>query len=238
MPDAIRFAEVTKSYRNVTVLSDISFQVREGECVGLVGVNGAGKTTAIKCMLDFCEIDSGHISLFDVDHREIHARQRLMYLPEKFVPPYYLTGRDFLQYMDELNSIDYSEEETIRILAILDLDIQALDKPVRDLSKGMGQKLGLAASLLSGKDMLIFDEPMSGLDPRARARLKQHLLQIKQQGTTLFYSTHLLEDIEVLCDRVIILHGGRICFYGTTRECCQKYATGDFESAYLNCVAG
>ena len=237
MPDAIRFTDVSKSYRNVKVLSDISFRVNEGECVGLVGINGAGKTTAIKCLLDFCDIDSGLIRLFDVDHRQIHARKRLMYLPEKFTPPYYLTGRDFLQYMGALNSIDYSEEETIRILGVLDLDIQALDKPVRDLSKGMGQKLGLAASLLSEKDMLIFDEPMSGLDPRARARLKQHLLQIKEQGITLFYSTHLLEDVEVLCDRVIILHNGRICFSGTTRECCERYAARDFESAYLNCVA-
>jgi ABC-2 type transport system ATP-binding protein len=102
----------------------------------------------------------------------------------------------------------------------------------------MGQKLGLAACLLSNKVLMVFDEPMSGLDPRARALLKRCLLELKQQGKTLFYSTHLLEDVVALCDRVIILHDGNICFSGTPRECCARYKADNFEAAYLACVGG
>ncbi len=100
----------------------------------------------------------------------------------------------------------------------------------------MAQKLGLIACLLSNKQLLLFDEPMSGLDPRARAYLKQYLLELKQKGKTLFFSTHLLVDVEALCDRVAILHQGEIRFIGTPEECCNHYEREDLEQAYLACV--
>jgi ABC-2 type transport system ATP-binding protein len=124
------------------------------------------------------------------------------------------------------------------VLAALDLDPDALTKPVRALSKGMAQKLGLAAVLLSGKALYVLDEPMSGLDPRARALLKQHLLAQRHSGVqTLFFSTHLLPDVETLCDRMIILHAGIPRFIGTPAECCAAYDAPDLETAYLRCVA-
>lgn len=236
MEIAIDFDSVSKQYRGHSVLSDVSFRVNNGECVGLVGVNGAGKTTAIKCLLDFCDFNQGDIRIFGISHRETLSRQRLTYLPEKFSPPYYLTGQDFLRYMADMHHAGYSQNDVLDMLNILDLEPCSLNKPIREYSKGMGQKLGLAACLLSRKDLLLFDEPMSGLDPRARALLKRHLLHIKQEGRTIFYSTHLLEDVEALCDRVIILHGGSVCFSGTTAECCSRYQANDLESAYLKCV--
>jgi ABC-2 type transport system ATP-binding protein len=236
MGTAINFDRVIKYYRSQLILSEVSFQVREGECTGLVGVNGAGKTTCIKSLLDFCDIKSGKITIFGVDHRRTVARKNLIYLPEKFTPPYYLTGRDFLRYMADLHHIEYLENEVIAILETLDLDPAALSRPVRIYSKGMGQKLGLAACFLSQKQLMIFDEPMSGLDPKARALLKKHLVKLKDDGKTLFYSTHLLEDIEALCDQVIILHSGKVCFAGTINECCEIYQGRNLEAAYLSCI--
>ena len=212
---ALKFEKVVKRYGKQEVLSDVSLQLEEGEYLGLVGVNGAGKTTLIKCLLDFVAVTKGNIGIFGLPHTETNARRRLAFLPEKFMPPYYLTGQDFLEYMLRLHNVPYAEKQVMAILEILDLDPSALRKPVRQFSKGMSQKLGLAACLLSGKELLILDEPMSGLDPMARARLKRYLIGLKGKGTSLFFSTHLLADVEALCDRIIILHGGRVCFAGT-----------------------
>lgn len=236
MDVAIKFDHVTKYYRTQITLSDVNFQILQGECTGLVGVNGAGKTTCIKSLLDFCDIKCGNISIFGIDHRQTIARKNLTYLPEKFTPPYYLTGGDFLRYMCDLHHVEYIEKEIFAMLKILDLDQSALTKPVRAYSKGMGQKLGLAACFLSGKELMIFDEPMTGLDPRARALLKKQLVLLRNQEKTLFYSTHLLEDIEALCDKVIILHSGRVCFTGTINECCDVYQGRNLETAYLACI--
>ncbi len=238
MDQLVIFENVDKSYGRQQILSSIDLSITNGEYLGLVGVNGAGKTTLINCMLDFTSIDSGAISIFDKDHTQTITRERLAYLPEKFTPPYYLTGQDFLVYMTRLYRVPYDPINVDRLLSILDLDPSALEKPVRQFSKGMSQKLGLAACLLSNKDLLIMDEPMSGLDPKARAYLKQHLLDLKKQGQTLFFSTHLLSDVEALCDRVAILHQGKIQFSGSPDECCEHFGTDDFEQAYLNCVGG
>ena len=233
---ALHFHNVTKRYPHQLALSALSLSVQAGEFFGLVGVNGAGKTTLIKSLLDFCDIDSGSIEIFGTDHHQAQARARLAYLPERFLPPYYLTGRDFLKFMARLHCVVLDEAQIIQMLATLDLDVSALTKPVRDYSKGMAQKLGLAACFLSGKDLLVLDEPMSGLDPKARALLKIYLHQLKKQGKTLFFSTHMLHDVETLCDRIAILHGGNVRFVGSPQECCAQFSAGNLEQAYLNCI--
>lgn len=165
---ALQFQSVCKAYAGANALGAFTLQINAGECFGLVGANGAGKTTAIKCLLDFCELDSGNIDIFGVAHHHTNARARLAYLPERFNPPHYLTGRDFLQYMAKMHRTTYQENAAAAVLQELDLAMVALDKPVRAYSKGMNQKLGLAACVLSRKDLYILDEPTSGLDPRAR----------------------------------------------------------------------
>ncbi len=122
------------------------------------------------------------------------------------------------------------------MLEALDLDPAALGRPVRAYSKGMAQKLGLAACFLSGKRLLILDEPVSGLDPKARALVKRHLLRLKAAGHTLFFSTHALPDVEELCDRMAILHGGEIRFVGSPAECRERFEAETLEQAFLNCI--
>jgi ABC-2 type transport system ATP-binding protein len=131
---------------------------------------------------------------------------------------------------------DPGQDGIAAMLEELDFNIKFLNKPVRQLSKGMTQKLGLAACFLSNKSLFILDEPMTGLDPKARACLKKYLLGIRETGKTVFFSTHLLNDVETLCDRVAILHKGRIRFTGSPAECCRQFNVPDFESAYLECV--
>src|SRR5689334_23686630 len=128
---ALRFAGVAKSYAGVPALSGFSLDVKHGDFFGLVGVNGAGKTTLIKCLLDFCDADGGAIEIFGVPHRATAARARLAFLPERFNPPFFLTGRDFLQYLLKLHRAPYDEVLAKRMFEALDLEPSALDRPAR-----------------------------------------------------------------------------------------------------------
>jgi len=237
-PAVIGIHEVRKSYGARTVLDGVTLEVAAGEFFGLVGINGAGKTTLLKCLLDFARADAGTLTLFGCSSLMAEARAQLAYLPERFVPPYYLSGSDFLDYMGRLHGVPRDPARRMQLLGAVDLDAAALERPVRQLSKGMAQKLGLMACLQSDKPLLVLDEPMSGLDPMARAAVKQHLLGLRKQGRTLLFSTHLLHDAEVLCDRLAILHGGTVAFAGSPAQCCERFSAPDLETAYLRCVGG
>jgi ABC-2 type transport system ATP-binding protein len=160
----------------------------------------------------------------------------LSFLPERFTPPYYLTGRDFLRYMLELQKVAYREDESRAILDALDLDRSALDLPVRAYSKGMTQKLGLAACFLSRKDLYVLDEPTSGLDPKARALLKLHLKALRKAGKTVFFTSHSLADVEEIGDRLAVLHLGEIRFVGEPRVLKSRHGAESLEEAYLRCI--
>jgi ABC-2 type transport system ATP-binding protein len=203
----------------------------------LVGANGAGKTTLIKCLLDFCDFDSGRIEIFGVPSTDTSARSRLAFLPERFVPPYYLTGEDFLRFMLRMYGRRYQATDAHAMLDALDLTRETLRKPVRAFSKGMTQKLGLAACLLSGRQLLVLDEPTGGLDPKARALLKAQLKSLHADGTTLFLTSHSLADVEELCDEMAVLHQGRLRYVGTPHGLKQQHAAASLEQAYLECIA-
>jgi ABC-2 type transport system ATP-binding protein len=235
---ALAFKAVTKCFSTNRALDGFDLEVKRGELFALVGQNGAGKTTLLKCLLDFCEPDSGDIEIFGISSRMTAARRDVAFLPERFVPPYYLTGRDFLRYMAALHRRAYDEQRVIETFAQLDLDPSALTRAARSYSKGMTQKLGLCACLLSGKSLQILDEPMSGLDPKARALLKQQLRKLREDGRTVFFSTHALADVEELCDRMAIVHRGRVRFAGTPRELRDRYAGPNVEQAFLACIDG
>ncbi len=236
MQPAIEFHQVTKYYAKQAALENITLKIARGECFGLVGANGAGKTTLFKTLLDVCSVDGGAIEIFGVNHLLPISRTSLAFLPERFTPPYYLTGRQFLHYMLELYKTSYREEDVQQLFELLNQDTAFLNKPARVYSKGMTQKLGLAACFLSGKALYLLDEPTSGLDPKARALLRNLLLELKAQNRTLVLSSHNLLDIEALCERMAILHAGKLCFIGSPAECRDKYGATDLEQAYLKAI--
>jgi ABC-2 type transport system ATP-binding protein len=234
---AIRFSGVRKLFAESPALDDIHLDIEPGEFFGLVGVNGAGKTTLIKCLLDFCSMDAGVIEIFGVSHREPSSREPLAFLPERFTPPHYLKGGDFIDLMRRLYRAEFGDAEIESMMEALDLGRAALQKPVRQFSKGMTQKLGLAGCLLAKRRLYVLDEPMSGLDPKARALFKAKLSAMRQEGTTVFFTSHALVDVEELADRMAILHDGRLHFCGTPAELRERFAAATLEDAFLRAIA-
>ncbi|MES3021149.1 MAG: ABC transporter ATP-binding protein [Pseudomonadota bacterium] len=232
---ALHFHELAKSYSSRQVLKGVDLRVHTGELFGLVGVNGAGKTSLIKCLLDFIALDAGRIEIGGVSHLAPAARAPLAFLPERFMPPWYLTGGQFLATMRKLHRAAYGPPELARMLDALALEADVLRKKVGELSKGTNQKLGLAASLLSDKNILVLDEPLGGLDPLARAAVKRQLLG-RRAGTTVFFSAHELADVEQICDRMAILHDGRLRFVGSPAACRNAYGGVDLEQAFIACI--
>jgi len=233
---AIRLQRLSKNFGDVRVLREIDLDIPEGRCLGLAGVNGAGKTTLIRCLLDFCLPDAGTINIYGIDHHQPRARSRLVYLPERFIPPHFLTGGEFVRMMLKMFGVAFDAHRTNAMLEAIDLDTAALDRPVREYSKGMTQKLGLAACLLSERDLYILDEPMSGLDPKARAHARDLLLTLRKQGHTLLLTSHSLADIEEICDHMAVLHRGRLAYAGPPRGLCERTGESSLQRAFLNCI--
>ncbi|HYC44765.1 MAG TPA: ABC transporter ATP-binding protein [Burkholderiales bacterium] len=234
---ALAFDGLAKTFGGTLALEGFSLEVPRGGIFGLVGGNGAGKTTLIKCLLDFTQPDRGEVRIFGVSNRMTAARRDLAFLPERFNPPFYLTGRDFLKYMAQLHRVPYDEAGVAEIFERLDLAPAALTRPARTYSKGMTQKLGLAACLLSGKSLQVLDEPTSGLDPKARALLKRELKRLRESGRTIFFTSHALADVDEICDRMAVLHAGRLRFAGTPAELTLKYGSATLEDAFLDCIS-
>ena len=236
-PSAIVFAGVSKRLGHRAVLDGLSFEVRAGEIFGLVGTNGAGKTTCIKCLLDLCHLDAGRIRVFGRPASAPESRRPLAYLPERFVPPRHLLGREFLRFMSRMHGVEPGPGRAPEVLAALDLAPSALDEPVRDYSKGKAQKLGLAACLLADKPLLVLDEPMSGLDPKARVLARRYLRALRGGGATVFLSTHLLADAGGLCDRMGVLHDGAMRFVGTPARLRECFPAATLEESWVACIS-
>jgi ABC-2 type transport system ATP-binding protein len=236
MSEALRFAEVSKRYGRQVALDQVAFHVLPGESFGLAGVNGAGKTTLIKCLLDLTAPDAGTVEIFGAPARHPPARARLAFLPERFRPPDYLDGRDFLAMMAGLRGHAFDLAAARAMLDRLDLDPVALSRPVRHFSKGMTQKLGLAACFLADCDLLVLDEPMSGLDPAARARVKVLLAEARGRGRALFFTTHALADIEEICERLAVLHAGCLRFVGAPSALLAQTGARSLEGAFLAAI--
>ena len=233
---AIRCRQVCKAYASSRVLDRVDIDVPMSGFYGLVGVNGSGKSTMLKAMLDLISIDSGSIELFGDSHRKVSSRQRLAYLPDRFSPPVYLRCKDFINYMLKLHDSRRDDDEIHAMFDSLELDRKTMGSSVGRLSKGMTQKLGITSCLLSGKSLLVLDEPMSGLDPKARVLFKRQLFKLKQQGVTLFFSSHVLADVDELADKMAVLHQGRILYEGAPGEFKNAYQGDSLENAYINCI--
>jgi len=233
---AVRVAGLAKRYGRREALAGVDLEIARGESFGLVGANGAGKTTLLKCMMDFCSTDAGRIELFGVASGVPAARARLAYVPERFLPPHYLRGREFLELTVRLGGGAYAEAAARALLDELALEAEALDRPVRELSKGMTQKLGLAAGFLLERELTVLDEPMSGLDPESRAAVKRVLARLRREGRTLLFTSHVLSDVEELCSGMAVLERGRLRFRGTPAALRERYGEATLEGAFLRCV--
>jgi ABC-2 type transport system ATP-binding protein len=235
---AVSVVGLAKRYGARNVLSGVDLDVGAGESVGLAGVNGAGKTTLIKCVLDLCAHDAGRIELFGLPSVRPEARRRLAYVPERFVPPHYLRCREFLELMLSLAGARYVPARARALLAELELERDVLERPVRELSKGMTQKLGLAACFLVERDIYVLDEPMSGLDPAGRVAVKSVLRRLGSEGRALLITSHVLADVEELCSAVAVLDRGAIRFRGAPAELCDRFSEPNLERAFLRCIRG
>lgn len=233
---ALRAHGVVKTYAGATVLAGVDLEVPRGGSFGLLGLNGAGKTTLIKCALDFCSADSGIVEIFGMSHTSPAARARLGFVPERFVPPHYLTCQEFIEMTSSLAGESINPERVRRVFDEIGLEHAAIGRPVRQLSKGMTQKLGLAACLLVDRDLYILDEPMSGLDPASRIAVKAVLARLIHEGRTLFFTSHVLADVEELCSSIAVLDRGEIRFSGAPKELCERYSEPSLERAFLRCI--
>lgn len=233
---ALQACGVAKRYASAKILNGIDLTVQAGESFGLLGLNGAGKTTLIKCMLDFCSVDSGSFKIFGVMHTSTTARARMAFVPERFMPPHYLTCREFIELTCELGGCRFVPDRIGLLFDELGLERSAIERPVRQLSKGMTQKLGLAGCLLVDRDLYVLDEPMSGLDPAGRIAVKSVLARMKLEGRTLFFTSHVLADVEELCSSIAILHRGEIRFHGAPGKLCERYGGANLEHAFLRCI--
>jgi len=233
---ALSIEQLVASYGARRALDGVDLQIGAAEAVALVGTNGAGKTTLLKCVLDLMLPDSGRIELFGVPHREPHSRKRIAYLPERFSPPHYLLGREFLQMTLALGGGAFDRALAVRQLEELELDADVLERPSRQLSKGMTQKLGLAATFLAERDLYILDEPLEGLDVVARLAVKRVLARLHAAGRAVLFTSHVLSDVAEVSSSLVVLAGAAIRFRGAPAELCARYGEANLEQAFVNCV--
>ncbi len=227
---------LSKNFKKKVVLDKVSLEVRQGEIFGLIGLNGVGKTTLIKIILGLLTQDSGDATIFGGDIRKKETRKNISYLPEKFSPSQYLKGIEFLSLSLAYYGKSLNPQMAYAMAERFDLDPQMLSHKITKYSKGMGQKIGLISAFLTDVPFLILDEPMSGLDPQARIQLKDLLIEYSKVGRTVFFSSHILADIDEICQRIAILHDNKFVFIGTPQEFKQKYGKPDLERAFLEAI--
>jgi len=207
------------SGRKVEAVRGVSFEVHAGEIFGFLGPNGAGKTTTLKMITGLIAPTSGSGTILGEPAPSPDAMKRVGFLPENpYVYPY-LTPREFVSLCASLSGMNGKDfhARVEKVLARVGIT-EAIDRPVRALSKGMLQRVGLAAALVHEPELLILDEPMSGLDPVGRKEVRDLIVEEKKNGRTVFFSSHILSDVEMLCDRVCILRKGEVVVSGAVRE--------------------
>ena len=227
MENIIEIENLSKDYeigfwkkKKVRALDNLSLNVERGQIFGFLGGNGAGKTTTIKILMSLIFPTAGNAKILGSPISDVKMHSRIGYCPEN---PYfydYLTARELMSYLGELfgQSKAQSKSKTEELLTKVGLDEKDWNRQLRKFSKGMLQRVGLAQSLINEPEIVFLDEPMSGLDPIGRREIRELIATLREQGTTVFMSTHILSDIEALCDRVAIMRKGKLSATGTLDE--------------------
>ena len=243
MEPIVEIKDLRVEYRNRALgqatkvaVDGLSLSVHKGEVFGFLGPNGAGKTTTMNVLLGFVNASSGCASLFGVNVREPIARQRIGYLPEMTYYYKFLTAEELLRFYAKVFGIPRSEADK-RIDRLLKLvELEAVRKrTIKSYSKGMQQRVGLAQALINDPDLLILDEPTSGLDPIGRMKVREIIQRLKNEGKTVFFSSHELGEVETVCDRVAILHQGKLMVEGRVNELMQEYQC-NLEQIFLQII--
>ena len=216
-------------------LHGLDLEVRAGEVFGFLGPNGAGKTTTMNVLLGFIPPGSGAASLFGIDVRQPIARQRIGYLPELTYYYKFLTGEELLRFYAKIFGLPRAEtdQRIAQLLNLVELE-SAARRPIKSYSKGMQQRIGIAQSLINNPDLLILDEPTSGLDPLGRMKVREIIQRLKNEGKTVFFSSHELGEVETVCDRVAIIHQGELKAVGTVAGISAGHE--NLEKAFLKIV--
>ena len=237
MTEALKLSGISYSVAGLDILSHLDLVVSAGQYYAIAGVNGAGKSTLIKLILDLIRpLPGGSIRIFGLDNTAPECRQQLVYLPEKFDVKKNISGRQYLEFIASIYHQPIDQPTLVEFAERIDFPPQRLDSRVGGYSKGMVQKLGLMSCFMLERPLVILDEPLSGLDPRARFHFKELMHSLKTRGHTVLYSTHLLSDAEDLCDRFGILHDGEMKYQGTPADCLHEYSTDNLEQAYMACI--
>jgi ABC-2 type transport system ATP-binding protein len=237
MPHALTVSSISYSVAGFDILKQLSLDVESRQYYAIAGVNGAGKSTLIKLILDLIRsLPGGEIRIFGRNNSDPQCREQLAYLPEKFDVKKNISGRQYLQFIAAIYHQQLDSRKIAGLAERLDFPQDRLDSRVGGYSKGMVQKLGLLSCLMLERRLVILDEPLSGLDPRARYHFKELMSSMKSSEHTVLYSTHLLADAEELCDRFGILHGGEMKYQGTPADCLRRYQADTLEKAYMKCI--
>lgn len=238
MTQALAVSKISYSVPGLDILKTLDLEVVEQQYYAIAGVNGAGKSTLIKLVLDLIRpAPGGSIRIFGADNQDRNCRDQLAYLPEKFDVKRNITGRQYLEFIAAIYHQRLNPAEITELAERLDFPPDRLDSRVGGYSKGMVQKLGLVSCFMLRRRLVILDEPLSGLDPRARYHFKELMQAERIAGRTVLYSTHLLADAEDLCDQFGILHEGEMKYQGTPVECMRRYAAATLEEAYMKCIS-
>jgi ABC-2 type transport system ATP-binding protein len=217
-------------------VKDLTLAVHAGEVLGFLGPNGAGKTSTMNVLLGFVPPTSGVANIFGVNVQETIARQRLGYLPELTYYYKFLTAEELLRFYARIFDIPKAERERRidEVLKLVELE-HARKRPIKTYSKGMQQRVGLAQALINNPDLLILDEPTSGLDPLGRMKVRDIIKRLKNEGKTVFFSSHELGEVETVCDRVAIMHQGELRVLGRVDDLAQQHQC-NLEQLFLKIV--
>jgi len=217
-------------------VNGLNLKVQAGEVFGFLGPNGAGKTTTMNVMLGFVNPTSGSAFLFGVDVREPIARQRIGYLPELTYYYKFLTGEELLRFYARVFGIPSrdADKRIDQLLKLVELEY-ARKRLIKTYSKGMQQRVGLAQALINDPDLLILDEPTSGLDPLGRMKVREIIQRLKNEGKTVFFSSHELGEVETVCDRVAIINQGELKTEGRVADLIEQHQA-NLERVFLNII--
>ena len=216
---AVDIDSVSRTFGSVKAVDGLSLALAPGEIVGFLGTNGAGKTTTIKMITGLLRPDAGKVSVFGGDPSDPTVRARIGYMPEVATYYPYLNARELLAFYGGICGLDAKSvrERTDSLLESVGL-ADAARRPLRTYSKGMLQRAGIAQALLNDPDLLVLDEPFTGLDPLARIHFRELLRSLREKGKAVFFSSHELGETELLCDRVAIMKKGRCVYQGAVKD--------------------